>query len=89
MLATTVHTTGINWLSLLSIIGTLTTVVGGFTSWIVHRIERQRRLFLAQIEDLSKGLEAHLIRIQELAEGYNDKIGSLSQSLARIEGKLR
>ena len=70
-----VHTAGINWESLLAIILSLLTVVGGFTAWLIKRTE-------TTMEKIAVALGQRLDHIE-------DRVVELGERVARGEGTRR
>lgn len=86
MLSSAVHTTGINWTSLATIVGMLSSIIGGFTAWIIKRGERNRELVYKRIEKVAETLGSRLDRMDEHLDRQDGHVGRLGQRVARLEG---
>jgi hypothetical protein len=100
---TTVHTTGINWDSVLTIAGSVAGSVGGAARYIVSRVERSRLKAQVANEKFVRGLVADVTRVVDLKLGEVGKhlaeqdrqqtrtqaqLADVRERSARIEGRL-
>jgi hypothetical protein len=99
----TVHTTGINWASVLTIGGSVAGSVGGAARYIVGRVERSRikaqaaneRFVQALVADVTKVVDMKLDEVgKHLAEQDRQQsrtqaqLADVRERSARIEGRL-
>lgn len=95
VLATVVHTTGINWESIGVISTIVLTVSGGAAKWITGRVERNRETTRDQITAIGKALKDELGQVNVKLEKTNEHLQSqgldirkVSERVATVEGKL-
>lgn len=76
----TVHTSGVNWESVVVIAASVVTLVGAFTAWIGRQIKHS-------IDDLSTTLLAKL-ETKEVVNGINTRLTVLESSVKEaLHGK--
>ena len=93
MILAAVHTTGVNWESILTVILSLTTVVGGFTGWLFRRLDRNRSrsesFVRDQIKVVSDALSHRLDAVDRHLEQQDRQVDNVSTRVARLEGPVR
>jgi hypothetical protein len=103
ILASTVHTTGINWESVSVISGILSVVIGGCTKWIITSFRNARaeeraitlaqvKLItdssLAQVKLMTDAMETRLNTVDTHLSQQDINVAQQGKDLARIEGRL-
>lgn len=79
MIPAAVHTIGVNWESVATITGTIAVIVGGFTGFMLHRID-------SSTKTVAYYLGLRLDRIERDADASDGEIHNLGERVARIEG---
>lgn len=95
MLASTVHTTGVNWESISVISTVVLTVTGAAARWITRRVEKNREITREQITVIGKSLTDELEQVNSKLTATNDHlerqgadIRKVSERVAKVEGRL-
>lgn len=83
-----VHTTGVNWQSVGTIIGAVTAVLGLIGGWINRTIERHRKDTKAQITEIAGSLATRLDTFDRHLSKQDDDLHNVSERVARLEGPL-
>jgi uncharacterized membrane-anchored protein YhcB (DUF1043 family) len=87
-----VHTNGINWESLGTIVIAFVVAVGGGVGFVVKRMDKGRarteKFVREQVEDVATILDVKLTMIQDTVDKQGGKIDDTRDRVLRIEGKL-
>lgn len=86
---TTVHTTGVNWVSVSTIVGAVAAVVGLSGNYVGKKIDAHRKQTLGHIETIAKALTGRLDRFDDHLHTQDARLQSVSERMARLEGPVR
>lgn len=88
-----VHTTGINWTSVGTIIGSvlggMTAVLTALAKWINSRVAEHRDSTAAQIERIANALGGRLDRFESKLDATDEKLDGVNLRVGRLEGPLQ
>jgi uncharacterized membrane-anchored protein YhcB (DUF1043 family) len=87
-----VHTTGLNWDSLLVITCAIVTVVGSALGFIIRTLrsnrDRTEQFIQAQVHNVTDALAGRLDRVDEHLLDQDRAVSLQNERLAKVEGQL-
>lgn len=88
----TVHTAGINWESVGTLVLAFVVAVGGAARWIISRVDRKRarteKFVTEKVDQVAGILDVKLSSITEHLGSQDAKIDDTRDRVLHIEGKL-
>jgi hypothetical protein len=84
-----VHTTGVNWESVGTIVGSVTAVLGLVGHWINSRVEAHRKSTSGQIQEIATALTTRLNHFDDHLDAQDKGLQDVSVRVARLEGPMR
>lgn len=83
-----VHTTGVNWESVGTIVGSVTAVLGLVGHWINVKVEGHRKATSGQIQEIARALTSRLNRFDDHLDAQDQGLQEVSVRVARLEGPM-
>jgi hypothetical protein len=90
--ASAVHTTGVNWTSVGTLMIAFVVAVGGGVGFIIKRLDRNRdrtEIFVtSQVSGVTSAVAGRLDRIDQHLAAQDLTVAGQNERLARVEGRL-
>jgi hypothetical protein len=83
-----VHTTGVNWESVGTIVGSVTAVLTLVGHWVNSRVEAHRKATSGQIQEIAKALTTRLDHFDNHLDAQDRGLQEVSVRVARLEGPM-
>ena len=84
------HTVGVEWLQVLTIVAALLGIVGVQTTWVIHALERiETRLdgFEARVDARFAQVDSRFAQIDDRFDRIDDRFARLEQDVIRDHGQ--
>lgn len=88
MIVADVHTTGVNWESVGTIVGSVTGVLTIVGHWINSKVDKHRKATSGQIDQIAHALTTRLDRFDTHMDEQDRELQKVSVRLARLEGPV-
>lgn len=89
MMSMVVHTTGVNWQSVGTIIGCIVAALGLVSGWINSTIERHRKDTSARVEEMSRAIGGRLDKFDGHLDEQDRSLQAVGERVSRLEGPVQ